>query len=714
MGPKRPIELRAPLGGISKRVSYVRQSQYTTPDAKNVRPDGAILGRERLGSRPGLEKAFAQQISGSANPIRMMSDVRYIVSGAVTTQLVAVANGALWRETVADTTMAALSTSLSLDSTNLLHADDRGQKLYIADYGAIAEEASDGVLSGTNGLTFSSATVSDFSAGDSDANDYVLWIDSVGNGVNAVQTITIDATGGTYAVTFGASVTGAIAEGGTAAALEDALEILPNIGPGNVSVTGSSGGPYTVTFTGDLSSTNVALMTADGANLTGGASTSVVTLATAGAAGPVTTGSYEITTVGTNLTLTTSPYAAAGANGIEFRVERCPKIYDPVADTLVRWRAKTQVSATVSIKMGSVPAGCPLIAHWRDRLVLAGALKYPHQWYMSRQGDPLDWRYGDEDFGSAVSGANADAGQVGEPITALIPHSDDCLIFGCSTSLWTMRGDPTVGTSNLDQLSREFGIISKAAWCYDATGYLWFLSRDGIYRMQPGCGSTPLSISREMMPEELLNINPATVTVTMAYDVRHRGIHVYLVDSSGPDTHWWIDTALTSGNKPAAAFWPVAFATEDHEPFSLFARRNYSSAESWVYLGGRDGYIRRFDDTVEQDDGANAIASYCYIGPFPASPTTVESVLVELQADRAKNSGNITWSIYEGSTPEEAFLNSTARETGTWDADHQSLSEHPRVRGNSFFLKVSNAASNSEWAIESIIAYVRSTGKSTR
>jgi hypothetical protein len=333
---------------------------------------------------------------------------------------------------------------------------------------------------------------------------------------------------------------------------------------------------------------------------------------------------------------------------------------------------------------------------------------------MSRQGDPLDWRYGDEDFGSAVSGANADAGQVGEPITALIPHSDDCLIFGCSTSLWTMRGDPTVGTSNLDQLSREFGIIDKAAWCYDAHGYLWFLSLDGIYRMQPGCGSTPLSISRENMPEELLNIDPSSVTVTMAYDVRHRGIHLYLTDSSGPDTHWWIDTNITADRQPAAAFWKVVFATENHEPFSLFARRNYSSAESWVYLGGRDGYIRRFDDTVEQDDGANAIASYCYIGPFPASPTTVESVLVELQADRAKNSGNITWSIYEGSTPEEAFLNSTARETGTWDADHQSLSEHPRVRGNSFFLKVSNAASNSEWAIESIIAFVRPAGKSTR
>lgn len=46
--------------------------------------------------------------------------------------------------------------------------------------------------------------------------------------------------------------TGSMADDVTAADMQEQLETLPNVGPGNVSVTGSAGGPYTVTFIGDL------------------------------------------------------------------------------------------------------------------------------------------------------------------------------------------------------------------------------------------------------------------------------------------------------------------------------------------------------------------------------------------------------------------------------------------------------------------------------
>src|SRR5262249_26022791 len=55
----------------------------------------------------------------------------------------------------------------------------------------------------------------------------------------------------------------------TAAQLQTALLALPTIGPGNVSVTGSTGGPYTITFQNTLGITDLSLLdvvAADGAD----------------------------------------------------------------------------------------------------------------------------------------------------------------------------------------------------------------------------------------------------------------------------------------------------------------------------------------------------------------------------------------------------------------------------------------------------------------
>lgn len=102
---------------------------------------------------------------------------------------------------------------------------------------------------------------------------------------NEIQTVTISGspTGGTFTLTLGAQTTGTIAYNASAATVEAALEALSTIGQGNVQVTGSAGGPYTVEFVGALAKTNVAAMTASGAGLTGGTSPSVaVATSTAG------------------------------------------------------------------------------------------------------------------------------------------------------------------------------------------------------------------------------------------------------------------------------------------------------------------------------------------------------------------------------------------------------------------------------------------------
>lgn len=94
---------------------------------------------------------------------------------------------------------------------------------------------------------------------------------ATGDPVDEVQVVSITgtATGGTFTLTYSGQTTGNIAYDASAATVDAALEALSNIGAGDVAVTGSAGGPWTVTFGTALAGTNVAEMTGDGALLTG-------------------------------------------------------------------------------------------------------------------------------------------------------------------------------------------------------------------------------------------------------------------------------------------------------------------------------------------------------------------------------------------------------------------------------------------------------------
>lgn len=99
-------------------------------------------------------------------------------------------------------------------------------------------------------------------------------------GTSEVQTATITGapTGGTFTLTYSAQTTTPIAFNAAAAAVQTALENLANLVPGDVTVTGSAGGPYTITFNASLG--NVVQVTADATGLTGGTAPAVNTATT--------------------------------------------------------------------------------------------------------------------------------------------------------------------------------------------------------------------------------------------------------------------------------------------------------------------------------------------------------------------------------------------------------------------------------------------------
>lgn len=119
-------------------------------------------------------------------------------------------------------------------------------------------------------------------------------------GTDEKQTVTIDATGGTFTITFGGQTTTALAWNASAATVQAALEALSTIGTNNILVTLASL-VYTLTFRNALGRTNVAAVTTT-PSLTGGAGTATVATSTAGSAG--TPGTY-------------GPYSATATNGLQ-------------------------------------------------------------------------------------------------------------------------------------------------------------------------------------------------------------------------------------------------------------------------------------------------------------------------------------------------------------------------------------------------------------
>lgn len=107
---------------------------------------------------------------------------------------------------------------------------------------------------------------------------------------NETQTLTVNATGGNFTVSFDGATTANISGVATAAAVQTALLLLSTLNAGDVVVTGGpgdSGGttPYTLTFGGRYAGTDVPLATAANVNLSGGGTTAAITAGIAGSAG---------------------------------------------------------------------------------------------------------------------------------------------------------------------------------------------------------------------------------------------------------------------------------------------------------------------------------------------------------------------------------------------------------------------------------------------
>lgn len=347
------------------------------------------------------------------------------------------------------------------------------------------------------------------------------------------------------------------------------------------------------------------------------------------------------------------------------------------------------------------PTNCIAIAAWRNRLC-AVSRDDQQNLSLARTGAPADWNYASLPVGSAVqlNTTGIDAGKLGEPINAIIPHSDDYLLLGCLNSMFVLRGDPTLG-GQVDRLSSSIGIVAPQAWARGPDGETVVLSSDGLYALPPGVLAYPASVSREKLPNELRDIDTHNYRILMAYDVRNRGVFIGLTPTlAGGGTYFWLDWE-TRG------FWPMAF-DPSYEPTALVYRNADAPSDQRLLFGCRDGHIRALDDRAFTDDGLN-FRSNLLIGPIALSGDGYhDGMIVETVGQTGLGSGDVTEEIQIGNSIEAAF-NASPRSSRTLRAG-RNLTHRPRLRGSACFIRLSSSG-GSAWAYENMTIVRERLGK---
>lgn len=412
------------------------------------------------------------------------------------------------------------------------------------------------------------------------------------------------------------------------------------------------------------------------------------------------------------LSETVKPQMASTA-GVAYLVDGVHDLIalDLATQSVVAFTVLTPVGGETATTLGKYTLACI----WRDRLVLAASAEFPMNFIMSRQSHVDDWDYSQPDSAAAVAGNAARAGAIGEPLNSLMPFSDDVLVLGGDHSVYKIEGDIAAGGQIL-LISDTVGTYGPDAWDSDTEGNLFFVGTGGLYKLAAS-GTTLENLSNESMREFFENINRVSQYIVCTWDADRHGLHIHITDVNQPAT------------APIHAFWDAEsggfFPSQmpnSHGPITAIVYDGDGPADRALWLGGRDGYIRKMDPAALTDDGT-AITSYCYIGPIiPYNDSTLGTLqhLSILTGDVGDASGDGVYLSTDLSmnlivqvgkdaytalySPSGLFLISGISGQGRQKRLLQ------RLTGNCFYFKVGTSTSGKIASIEKLVADIIPAG----
>jgi hypothetical protein len=709
------LDLHFPLKGLDLSQAFGLQPPDTTPVATNVRAYEPGTLRARGGQRPGLSKYITAQVNGS----HLIQDINYVVGVGYTSP------AAQQSATIVQTKLSVSGSGSSAVGTFTL-AVTQGNTIVVM-ITAVGASTITGVSDGTN--TYSKAD----GATNGTQHSEIWYASNVAGGPT---TVTISFSGSLpYGINL-VEITGPASSldthnNNTGSGTSANPGAVTNVGPGELafiqiqsngtgsiteptgyteltsSVANSGASAYgalsqsaTITPTWAIPSATwaacIAVFKAIPAAAQSSASGRIVSLASvsnqalyvAQPSGSTWTPAVNSSghvfgatalTVCRSTQLNQKLWYVDGSNYLT---------YDPSTNTVTSWAATT----------GTLPADvngniARLICTWRGRIVLSGLLLDGQNWFMLAVGDPLNANYFPVNIvpTQAVAGNNSPLGKIGDIITALVPYSDDTLIFGGDHTIWICQGDPMEGGS-INLVSNDIGFAFGNAWCKDPYGTVYFLSnKTGIYSMQPG--QMPVRISQQI-EAFLQTVNTGANLVTFLWDDLMQGVHVFVTPTASalPATHlfWEMRTG---------GWIEDAFANNNHNPLCCCTFDGNTAGDRRPLIGSWDGYVRELDPSAVKDDGT-AISSAVMLGPMLTRD--LDDVMTkDLQAVLGELSGQVSFDVYVGTTAEKA-LTSNPVVSGTWKAGRNLLTPIRRA-GHAVYVRIS---ATNYWAMETVRARV--------
>lgn len=352
---------------------------------------------------------------------------------------------------------------------------------------------------------------------------------------------------------------------------------------------------------------------------------------------------------------------------------------------------------------GNAPTNCGIVQTSMGRLWLAGDTSNPHRLYSPRQGTPTDWDYApavpDQAMAWASGGTN---GHIGAPITALIDHGTHCLGIGCQDSMYFINGNPTAG-GRLFKTASMVGPLMQSAHCKDGRNNTWFLSRKGLGYIPAGCPSEnfePTMVSEDLLPADLLAIAPESGDhVSIEFDLRFNGLHIYVDYFSGNDVAYFYDFR-TGG------FWPMSFAAGTMR-LGAVLKSAMSATKSSLLMLLADGTVYQFDTGSSESVDSNIVYN-----PISLGDASSEGMLIDLTGTLAENSGSVAATVYVGDSEQETTVAAIAGASPSFTCDAWTRDasparstqywQHPRQSGRCFCLRLDDVAS-ADWSLESAV-----------
>jgi hypothetical protein len=378
------------------------------------------------------------------------------------------------------------------------------------------------------------------------------------------------------------------------------------------------------------------------------------------------------------------------------------KIYDPSDNSISDWTA-TAGSLPGFTVSGTTTA--TIIENHLGRLWLAGMPFDPQNLWASAVNNPLDWDTGDQVAGSAFALTAAAAAKIGQPIKAILSTQSSRLIIGCTRSFWELTGDP-ISSVSVNRLTEDFGVSGKDALTLAGEGLVIGHSMHGLVAIP--LSSQPQLVSAGTLSAIIQIPDTDSLLVQVLRDVTRHGCHIFLSNaaSGNPATNIWYDELVGRfGSAPPSQLasmyggTPGGYFPETY-PDAVGPTASVAYLGK-VVLGGRDGFLRVFDDSVYSDTGT-AIATKAALGMVIDGDldhdTLIESGVVYL----SDNAGAVSMTMFGGGTPEEAYVGANRWQHWQKNTIGKVTPFARRSRSTAQVLEMAQTSGTLTWAVEEV------------